>query len=173
MATGIARRDLLRGSLRTPAASIRPPYALAEPHFLAACTRCPDCAAACSQGLVRADPAGYPRLLFSAECTFCGDCLAACATGALDAAKARPWRVKAQIGADCLSLNGTVCRACGDHCGHAAIQFRLMTMGRAEPRIDGAACSGCGACAAVCPNHSLRMTNIDVAAAEGDSRWAS
>jgi ferredoxin-type protein NapF len=157
MGTDIARRDLLRGRLRTPPASIRPPYAIPESEFIERCARCPDCATACAAGIIRLDGAGYPKMQLGNECTFCGDCLKACKTGALDAVRARPWTVKAEISAGCLAVNGIVCRACGDHCGPRAIQFRLMTMGRSQAKIDTAACTGCGACAAVCPSQAISM----------------
>ncbi|HID44392.1 MAG TPA: 4Fe-4S dicluster domain-containing protein, partial [Chromatiaceae bacterium] len=63
----------------------------------------------------------------------------------------------ANIKADCLSLNGIVCRACGDACDTDAIRFQLETRGRATPLLDQALCNGCGECLAVCPTKSISL----------------
>lgn len=172
MSTGIARRDLLKGRFAPAETAIRPPFAIAEPAFRTACTRCPDCANACATGLIRADRDGYPKMRFVGECSFCGDCRDACRTGALDAAKARPWTVRAQIGDACLAVNGVVCRSCGDPCPANAIRFRLLTGGRAQPIVDAGRCTGCGACAAVCANRSIRMVVGTAAEPKEQRPWA-
>ena len=64
-----------------------------------------------------------------------------------------PWRAKPNP--SCMSMNGVSCRICEDACGVGAIRFRLQTGGRAEPVIDQETCTGCGACAAVCPAHAV------------------
>jgi ferredoxin-type protein NapF len=56
----------------------------------------------------------------------------------------------AAIAASCLSLNGTSCRICAEHCEVGAIRFRLELGGRARPSV-GESCDGCAACLPVCP----------------------
>lgn len=67
-----------------------------------------------------------------------------------------PWR--ASVSADCLSLNRTACRACEDACDARAIRFRLEVGGNARPIIDDVACTGCGACIAICPAAAVSLT---------------
>src|SRR4029078_8853669 len=85
-----ARRALLRGSLQSRP-PMRPPWALGEPGFLDAWTRCGDCIAACPEHvLVRAAgrfPAFDPTL---GECVFCEACVEVCAPRALDKAEVQP-----------------------------------------------------------------------------------
>jgi ferredoxin-type protein NapF len=57
----------------------------------------------------------------------------------------------------CLSRRSVVCRLCEDACDAAAIRFRLAVGGAAQPWIDPARCTGCGACVAVCPAGSVEM----------------
>jgi ferredoxin-type protein NapF len=162
MAVQLARRDLLRGRLKSSPVSARPPYAIAENNFIEKCKQCPDCVSACEAGVIRIDGDGYPVMSFiHGECDFCGECLAACTTGALDADRARAWNVVAEVDASCLSLNAVTCRSCGDNCEQEAIVFRLMTMGRSLPVIDEKLCNGCGACVHVCPSHSVRMNRSE------------
>ena len=42
-------------------------------------------------------------------------------------------------------------------CDVGAIRFRLAIGGRAVPTLDNAACSGCGACIAVCPEKAIHI----------------
>lgn len=152
----LARRGFFRGRPR-PRAEIRPPWALAEAAFVAACTRCDDCRTACPQGIVVVGDGGYPTIDFRrGECTFCGDCASACRSGALrhDAALAA-WSVKATIGEACLAARGVECRACGDYCDTRAIRFTPRLGGPALPAIDDSRCTGCGACVAPCPSAAI------------------
>lgn len=78
------RRHWLRGDARAPA-PLRPPWALAEPDFVAACTRCDACIGRCPQGVLRRGDAGFPEFRPAGEgCTFCGACVAPCPVGAID-----------------------------------------------------------------------------------------
>ena len=52
-----SRRDFLRGRISRPAPVLRPPWALDERDFLAACTRCDACVRACPTGAaIRVSP---------------------------------------------------------------------------------------------------------------------
>lgn len=158
METG--RRAFLRGQRAVAAASpLRPPWAADEPLFLNACSRCDRCLAACPTGLLRKGGGGYPEADFAAgHCSFCGDCRQSCPTAALrrdpDAA---PWQLLASIDDTCLARRGVVCRTCGERCEAGAIAFTPQLGGVALPRLDTAACTGCGECVADCPASAIAM----------------
>lgn len=152
----ISRRQFLRGDLSGRKAPLRPPWALTEDAFLAACTRCGDCIKVCPENilmLVR----GYPEVRFSqGECSFCGKCRDACRPHALKA-EGRPWSLTAQVAATCLAYRDIVCRSCGDVCGEAAIRFSPRLGGSALPEILADRCTGCGACVSACPAGAVTM----------------
>lgn len=153
MATQISRRSFLRGVTRSDSHRpvMRPPGA--DPlHFAGLCRDCDLCMSACPENVLTPAADGKPVLEFSGgECTFCGDCATACPTGALlpELMAAHPWR--ATISDSCFAKTGITCRSCQDVCDPNAIRFRLQPGGRAEPTLETAACTGCGACAHVCP----------------------
>lgn len=138
---------------------VRPPWALAEDDFVARCTRCGDCLGACPTGIIEKGRGGFPLVSFAAgECTFCGKCVEVCKPAALVRAEGKaPWSIRARIGEACLALQGVVCRSCGDRCEPRAIRFRLAPRGVARPELDSGACTGCGACVAVCPADAIAM----------------
>ncbi|MHA1158843.1 MAG: ferredoxin-type protein NapF [Alphaproteobacteria bacterium] len=155
----VGRRDFLKGRL-SAGGCVRPPDAIAERDFLARCDGCGKCVEACPQHIVKlVDHAA--RLDFSlgeGVCTFCQDCTTACPTGALKAGHAEPrtWHAEL-IRPTCLSLQGTICRVCGDMCEAGAIQFRPLSAGREDVLIDIESCTGCGACSAGCPVSAIRF----------------
>lgn len=162
MGAAISRFQFLRGDFSGSNQALRPPWAVAEPVFVAACSRCGDCVRACPQQLLSAGRGGYPELSFAnAECTFCGDCARACAPAALDARLPRPWTLVASIGDTCLTRRGVECRACADPCEVRAIRFRLRVGGPAHPELDPADCNGCGACYGSCPAGAIQMQSLD------------
>jgi ferredoxin-type protein NapF len=149
----VSRRNFLRGSFRSTAPPLRPPWALAEQLFIRACTRCGACAPVCPTSIISIQ-SGFPEVDFKrGECTFCGACAVACRHGALQDSELQlwPWAIKAQAGRDCLARRGVECRVCGDQCGVGAIRFSPRIGGPPEPEIDANACTGCGACVAPCP----------------------
>jgi len=152
----LSRRALLRGRIHAPP-PLRPPWALAEPAFLAACTACDRCIQACpEQVLVRAG-GGLPVFEPArGECTFCGDCADACAPRALQRGASAPWGHVAVLGEACLTGQGVVCLSCAEACPERAI--RMQRRGPvAVPVIDPATCSGCGACVGVCPTAAVSL----------------
>jgi ferredoxin-type protein NapF len=151
-----SRRALLRGR---PGAQLRsrPPWALAEADFVAACTRCDACIGACPESILTRGDGGFPVVDFSAgECTFCGDCVSACAPRALCDAGSAPWFLKATVEDACLALHGVHCQACRDACPTGAIGFALRP-GVPRPRVESDLCTGCGACVAPCPVEAMRV----------------
>lgn len=155
----VSRRNFLRGRVAVHAAQQRPPWALAEARFAAACSRCGDCARACPTHIIRQGDGGYPTVDFAlGECTFCGDCATACSAQALiRAAGQPPWQIRASIGESCLARRGVECRICGEQCGENAIRFVPQVGGIAQPVVDSARCTGCGACVAPCPVSAISV----------------
>ena len=137
----------------------RPPGAIAETEFLAACTACFDCVEACPENAIytlapRVTPgAGTPVLVpDNRACTMCEGfpCAAACGEGALIVPAELTWslgvvRVNTAI---CLPYRGPECGACGRLCPHD-VNALALRLGR--PKIDEAACVGCGLCIEACP----------------------
>ena len=156
----INRRQFLRGDLAAKRTPIRPPWALAEAAFSAACTRCMACLSTCPERLIKNGSGGYPELDFSAGgCSFCGACVVACESGALHRTTESlcPWILRAVLDSGCLTLQGVVCRSCSEHCEAGAIRFQLQHGAVAAPGINAQQCTGCGACIAVCPTHALTL----------------
>jgi ferredoxin-type protein NapF len=154
--------QFLRGRFHEARSAVRPPWALDEDAFTADCNRCDACIPACPTGILKRGEAGFPEVDFRrGECTFCGKCVVACPSHALDdlarSEGLAPWNLVARIQQSCLALNKVVCRSCGDVCEARAIGFRLAPGGVALPQLDEAACTGCGACVAICPTAAITM----------------
>jgi ferredoxin-type protein NapF len=158
----IHRVQFLRGDFNSRHRGVHPPWSVDDAHFFGLCNRCGDCTKACPTRIIGSGSGNFPAIDFSrGQCTFCGDCVKACQTGALsfpDDPATPPWSLEIEIDPSCLSLSAVVCRSCGDICEEQAIRFRLQTGGRSVPRPDPTACTGCGACVAVCPSHSIKIT---------------
>ena len=142
---------------------IRPPGALAEPDFLAACIRCGQCIQACPyDSLIHAEhdsgvATGTPWVdTRETPCFLCRDhdellCIETCPSGAL-----RPVEDLESIDMGlavidpelCLAFNGVVCRSCWHACPYpnAAIRFDSML----RPVVVEDACIGCGLCDQAC-----------------------
>lgn len=140
---------------------IRPPGALPEAAFLAACTRCGDCMTACPVGAL--SPAGAERALAAGTpvltpdvnaCAMCADmpCARACPTGAIEVPPDGWARVRlASIRIDesrCIATSrGVDCGVCARVCPAGASALSMDASGR--PRI-GPSCTGCGTCISAC-----------------------
>lgn len=151
---GISRRALLRGNLGAPHAP-RPPWT--SDNFTDDCVRCGDCIEACPPQILIKGDGGFPQIDFQVDgCTFCGKCAESCAQPVFDRARtALPGR--AVFGDKCLAFAGIHCQSCQDACEPRAIRFR-PALGRApSPQLELDACTGCGACVAVCPTNSIAL----------------
>jgi MauM/NapG family ferredoxin protein len=139
----------------------RPPGALPELSFLAACTRCGACEPVCpphaihsvpaSGGLAAGTPAIDPK---SQPCTVCLDmpCVQACPTGALTLPP-NGWEGYHMAALEflperCVTYQGTACRVCVDAC---PVGERALTSDEAgHPVIRYEGCVGCGVCMREC-----------------------
>lgn len=61
----------------------------------------------------------------------------------------------------CLALRGVVCGSCRDACDIGAIRMRPRLRAAPAPVVDGARCTGCGACVAICPADAIRLIQIN------------
>jgi len=157
---------------RTPAAAdtLRPPGALPEDEFTAACVRCGLCVKACPYDILKLAswddpvPAGTP--FFTARedpCRMCPDipCVDACPTGALDPllSDIRKADMGLAVLVDhetCLNYKGMVCAICVKVCPirDEAITLKLARgengMALQIPVVDSTKCTGCGTCEKYC-----------------------
>ena len=191
--TGISRRLFLKGSILSslgmllggvavsavylrPAHArnfyLRPPGAIEEKRFLAACVKCGKCAQACpyksilmaggEAGVGIGTPYIVPR---ENPCYLCPDlpCIKACPTGALsksvtDVEKVRMGTAVIIDREGCLSIRGLRCEVCYRQCPliDKAITIESRHNQRTgehtimEPVIHKDKCVGCGICEKVC-----------------------
>ncbi|MCA9166428.1 MAG: 4Fe-4S binding protein [Planctomycetales bacterium] len=135
---------------------LRPPGAIEESLFLAGCTRCEDCIAACPHGAIVHAPlqlreaAGTPMIDADRQpCLMCADfpCIAACEPSVLTR-RVPPVMGTARIVAQlCVAHHGQNCTRCLDDCPvDNAIQMQS-----GKPVVDEGTCTGCGVCRSVCP----------------------
>jgi len=143
-----------------PGTHVRPPGALPEPAFVAACTRCGECVRACPVHAIAPLPtaaglaAGTPALdVAVTACVMCAEmpCARACPTPALEVP---PWGwrdvamgVLTVDQARCITWRDVECGICVRVCPVGEDALRLD--GRGHP-VVGAACTGCGQCLSAC-----------------------
>jgi len=142
---------------------LRPPGALDEPDFLAACIRCGRCVEACPSGTLAltgleagldcGTPTLEPRevpceLCAGEESLLCIDSCPSDALGPVEDLRAIRMGVAIIDRSLCFSWQGTVCRACWHACPFpdGAIQLDWRT----RPEVLAEACIGCGLCVRAC-----------------------
>jgi ferredoxin-type protein NapG/ferredoxin-type protein NapH len=167
-----AERLMERAERRVaPTRYVRPPGALPEVGFLAACTRCGDCVRACpARAIVPVPPdgglaAGTPRLELDREpCIACPDmpCVRACPTGAL-ARPAGGWNgyrlAELEFHPErCVTYRGQSCRVCADSCPVGSAALVIDETGHPALRHEG--CVGCGVCVRACITRPSSFTLI-------------
>ncbi len=160
LASGFA----LRGVDGAEAALLRPPGALPEAAFAAACIRCFQCGSVCpnqciqfralSDGPAQAfTPYIRPR---EQACILCMRCTQACPTDALTPIADDPDRIAAEVRMGvavvdedlCYSYAGRTCGVCYYACPFPDTALSLKSY--AQPVIDADACVGCGNCERAC-----------------------
>ncbi len=148
---------------------VRPPGAIPELGFLAACTRCGLCADACPPHAIRyagSDgglAAGTPYLEPDrVACVACADmpCAASCPTGALLVppdgwAQERLGRITFHP-ERCITFRGEPCSICVDACPIGVTAIALDSEGRPVLKAEG--CVACGVCVDKCPTIPSSLT---------------
>jgi MauM/NapG family ferredoxin protein len=145
--------------------TLRPPGALPEEDFVAACIRCGACVRICvthtlqasgmESGLIQWGTPIHNMRVAGCEqkCNLCGKI---CPTGAI---RDLPLieRQHAKIGTavilreTCVAwAKNRLCLLCDEACPYNAIVFRPVE-GHKRPFVDESRCNGCGMCEAVCP----------------------
>lgn len=155
-----------------PATAIRPPSALQEADFLAACVRCGLCVRDCPYDTLKlaelGDGVATGTPFFSARkipCEMCDDipCVAACPTGALDRGLTEIGKAKMGLAVlidqeNCLNFLGLRCDVCYRVCPviDKAITLERIHNPRSDrhamllPTVHSEYCTGCGKCEKSC-----------------------
>jgi len=151
----------------------RPPGALPEVGFLAACTRCGDCITVCPVRAILKVPAdgGFAAATPYIDpayqpCVVCADmpCAVACPTDALTAPPDL-WS-SIRLGAlellteRCVTFQGTECGVCARACPVGSSALAMDEAGHPVIRAEG--CVGCGVCVRACITHpsSLKLSHL-------------
>lgn len=156
-----------------PALAVRPPGALDEEAFLAACTRCGLCVRACPYDILKLAELGTNSVATgspyftarSAPCEMCVDipCVPACPTGALDPGldnidNARMGLAVLVDQEACIAFQGLRCEVCFNVCPLRSKAIKLEYQpnkrsgkhARFVPVVDSSGCTGCGLCERAC-----------------------
>ena len=173
-----------------PATAIRPPGALPEPEFLAACVRCGLCVRDCPYDTLKlsdlGDPVATGTPYFHARqvpCEMCEDipCVKACPTGALDHAltditKARMGTAVLIDEENCLNFLGLRCDVCYRVCPviDEAITLEKQSNPRSDrhamliPTVHAEHCTGCGMCEKSCVLEEAAIKVLPTKIARGE-----
>ncbi|MCC6596678.1 MAG: ferredoxin-type protein NapG [Rhodanobacteraceae bacterium] len=188
-AGGVALVALVEQSKSLPANALRPPGALAESAFQAACVRCGLCVRACPYDTLKlaeigtGAAAGTPYFIArKIPCEMCDDipCVPACPTGALDRSLTDIDKAKMGIAVlvsreTCLNFLGLRCDVCYRDCPllDKAITLQERHNQRTgrhaimEPTVHADYCTGCGKCEKSCVLEEAAIKVLPVALATG------
>ncbi len=158
VAQEVARRTEQRVA---PKVYFRPPGAIDELPFLAACTRCGDCIEVCPVDAIAKAPPGAGFAVGTPiidplvqPCTVCDDmpCANVCPTQAL-VVPDRVWEgyrlARLELTPErCIAFQGVECGVCARACPVGDRALSLDTKGRPVIKIEG--CVGCGVCVRAC-----------------------
>jgi ferredoxin-type protein NapG len=161
-----------RSASALPAQALRPPGALPEPDFLAACVRCGLCVRDCPYDILKlsdlGDTVATGTPYFTARkiaCEMCEDipCVKACPTGALDPELTDINKAQMGLAAlvdheSCLNFLGLRCDVCYRVCPviDKAITLETQHNPRSDrhamllPTVHSDHCTGCGKCEKSC-----------------------
>jgi ferredoxin-type protein NapF len=153
-----SRRSLF--TRQQPSQQQRLPWVKNDNTFTDHCQRCNACVDACQTNVIVKGDGGFPVVDFNhgeGECSFCYQCAEVCPEPLFEPQHQLPWTHIATINSSCIALNNIECRSCGDQCEIQAITFALQVGKVAQPIINTADCSGCGACISGCPVAAIEM----------------
>lgn len=187
---------LAREARALPAAALRPPGALGEEDFLAACVRCGLCVRHCPYDTLKLAELGEDgpatgTPYFTARdvaCEMCEDipCVAACPTGALDPAltdidDARMGTAVLVDQENCLNFLGLRCDVCYRVCPVIDKAITLETSHNPRsghhaifaPTVHADHCTGCGVCEKSCvlPQAAIKVLPVRLARGAADEHY--
>jgi ferredoxin-type protein NapG len=187
---GLAVGLYARPSRSLPTDAIRPPGALPEEDFLAACVRCGLCVRDCPYDILKLAELGEDVATgtpyFSARtgpCEMCTDipCVPACPTGALDHGltdidKARMGLAVLIDQEACIAFQGLRCEVCFNICPvrGKAIKLEYRPNERSgkhalfPPVVFSDHCTGCGLCEKACILEEAAIKVIPIRLAKGE-----
>ncbi|MHC5072974.1 MAG: 4Fe-4S dicluster domain-containing protein [Planctomycetota bacterium] len=148
---------------------LRPPGALEEARFLAACVRCDLCAQVCETNCIKifgpweGKHAGTPHVVSEdSGCNLCLKCTQICPSGAL-----KPLTERAEVAMGTAEVDKRLCVShnCTGACGacHTVCPFRNTAIKqglRNAPTVDPEKCVGCGLCEAACIVHDRKAIRV-------------
>ncbi|MBI5329600.1 MAG: ferredoxin-type protein NapG [Betaproteobacteria bacterium] len=168
---GLLWDHLLHQEARAAPYALRPPGALPENDFNAACIKCGQCAVSCPPVILKMEPAGgdlpigTPSFVArTGPCIMCPDipCVKACPTGALSPKLTKIENARMGLAVidieNCLSWKGLRCEICHRDCPlkGKAITLQMEDRGLSrhtvfKPIVNSDSCTGCGICEKACP----------------------
>lgn len=188
-ACGVGLVALVEQAKALPANALRPPGAIDENAFQAACYRCGRCVRACSYNSLKlaqlgSGPAnGTPYFLArQIPCEMCDDipCVKACPSGALDSSLTDIERARMGVAVlvsrdTCLNILGLRCDVCYRECPLVTKAITLEEQhnrrtGRhaiMEPVVHAEFCTGCGKCERSCVLEEAAIKVLPIALATG------
>ena len=177
-------------SAALPSHAIRPPGALHESDFLAACTRCGMCVQDCPYDILKlatlGDGVANGTPYFNARtgpCAMCEDipCIKACPTTALDHELTDINRSRMGLAVlvdqeTCIAFQGLRCEVCFNICPlqNEAIKLEVRSNKRTgmhaifPPVVDSSHCTGCGLCEKACILEEAAIKVLPLRLAKGE-----